>query len=319
MAYEFSNTVKIIGFGDVVKEFLRTHAENIKTYNLEIYARNIRKIRQENNCSFYPLQSYKPSPKNIVFYCCSIDEEEQIKRSHGDKLSRYTVSEQNLRIVREFRERGFFDMGLIFVLTNPSDLMAEYIAKTCPNKHVYALGSSVDKHRYQRIFDATGILNLSLKYDICGTHSDYPLVDIEYNEDIKTLLKTFDIKEPRCAEKETALLNALRDKLRSEIKMEFNGFKPPIKSGALAIANALRDLARNDAVSVSGLARDSMHFAIGYLDPELLIFKPTRPQSAVCEKLLGEIFRHHQEIFKSMVPSCEDENYEGPDCFITSE
>jgi malate/lactate dehydrogenase len=216
--------------------------------------------------------------------------------------------QSNIQITAQIIARGYFNCGLLFVLTNPSDLIAEYIFKSTGNENVFALGASVDYQRYQKMLQLFGINWENMLFQLCGTHGDYPFIDLKDNDDLKHLLyKNIGIDSYTGEEAESHLLLALREKLQSEIRKEFIGFKPPIKSGARAIINILSALVSNEQMTVSGMVPELAHFAIGSLDPRNFNFTSTRPQSPVCERMCSEIFIRHQRVYRDLMAMIKKE------------
>jgi hypothetical protein len=251
--------IKIVGHGDIVKDFLAKYTELYTNLSLQIYSRST-------------IDSFTAKEDDIIFYCCSTNEESILQQSL-DTHGRFCVAQHNILITRELIKNEIFNAGIVFVVTNPSDLIAEYIYKHTNNKRVYAVGAEIDKQRYAQILLKLG---LAFNYNIIGTHSEYPIIDADE-------VKNF------------SLILMLREKLKEQIKSEFSNFKPPIKSGAFGIASVLQSLREKKMLYVSHWIKNRGHFAIGLLEQERYKFKALLSSNFVSEKICEELFANHQK------------------------
>ncbi|MBK7963532.1 MAG: hypothetical protein IPK04_21455 [Bdellovibrionales bacterium] len=110
--------IDIIGAGQVVQRFLSQKNPGIE---MRVYARR----SQENSEPFVqPIHTFEPSDRILVL-CASTDEERVLKNNNSQ--GRIAVAKENLAITNNLIRKGIFRNQFVFVLTNPSEIVAEHI------------------------------------------------------------------------------------------------------------------------------------------------------------------------------------------------
>ncbi|HTM64364.1 MAG TPA: hypothetical protein VL360_07680 [Gammaproteobacteria bacterium] len=239
--------INILGYGAVVKKFIHLFHDDFPGIAFQFYLRQPDVSLNLNNVSFHHLESYQPDGTTIC--CLSVNEESILKTSTSS--SRLTVAKPNLELINQFIAKGFFNSGRHYILTNPSELIAEYIIKKSGNNDIYALGLSVDEARYKSILPSFGISPLQHQFDILGNHYQYPIINFHHyqNQNINLIHD---------------LLHALSVKTRSE----FTGFKPPISGGVNAMLDIVNAIYHKRRIMISGYSSTDDAVIAGYLTPD---------------------------------------------------
>jgi hypothetical protein len=122
--------IDFIGAGQVVQRFLEKKNSSINT---RVYDRRSQKTSDQ---FVRPIQTFEPSD-SILILCASTDEESILRKTSSQ--ARLTVAQENLVIIDDLIRNGTFKNQIVFVLTNPSEIIAEFIYRNSENKRVYAL------------------------------------------------------------------------------------------------------------------------------------------------------------------------------------
>lgn len=247
--------VKIIGSGRVVKNLLDNYRESLKGFEIEIYSNESRLISDDFEAK--GIEAFKSS-NDIVILCSSVNERDLLKDQSSK--SRNNVFEKNIDHINAYLRRGCFEKGKIFILTNPSELIAEYIFKKTANKNIFALGQEVDIKRYKK--------HIGMKKEVkcLGQHFQYPII-----QKVKNISGQFE----------------LRKKLIEQVKSEFVDNSPPFESGTYNIVRLLRSLEENDKAMVSSYCATNDSFLCGRLNTrsgEFRVNKPTTIKEMVFMK-----------------------------------
>ncbi len=161
-----SRKIKILGCGSSVQLFLERCASKQQEIAVEVYSRHKPKKRIPK-VMYHDLGEFVPSD-DFIFYCCSIDEASYLKKHSLPKI-RLSVARPNFSITDHFIDNGYFDKGIVFVLTNPSEIIAERIFRKTGRKEIYALGLSIDARRLNSILSEDGLNRESfLNFPIAG-------------------------------------------------------------------------------------------------------------------------------------------------------
>lgn len=268
--------LKIIGAGKIVQA---AFLDNQLPDDCEIYdIMDSRKSFLVKN-----INSFRPS-NSITILCASVQEAELLKTS--DKVnSRLVVAKANLSLVQDLLMKGVFDTGLVLVVTNPSELIAEFIYRNTLNKNVYALGLGVDKKRYDEILrsksesEGTDVVVSTM----AGNHYDFPY----------PILKGCD--SARQTEK---LIKMLKQDLKIKIAQEFNGYNPPLESGVFTLLQALKSVHDRGQLLVSGYC-DGLHcFSGGILEEEF--FAPSLGDSYSEKQAIRSIAAKHLKTYEKI-------------------
>src|SRR4051812_9665948 len=108
-------TFKFIGCGAVVSGFLRDTADRFPHLTFEVYARSESGVpRLPGNVRFVPLKRFRAGKQDVVYFCCSVDEEKMLRESPA-KRNRLTVARANLGLTSEFIRKGVFRQGTYFI------------------------------------------------------------------------------------------------------------------------------------------------------------------------------------------------------------
>lgn len=274
--------IKILGFGSVVKAFLKNINNDFPGIIFEIYHRSSVAESVSKNIIFRDIKNYR-SDENPTFYCCSINEEEFLRNSKYT-LSRLDVAKPNLKLIRSFIQTEYFNSGSHFILTNPSDLIAEFIIRQTNNKNVYALGLNIDSIRYKEIFPKFNIDPTYFKFNLIGNHWDFPLIN-------------FDDDFP---DHKISLLANLMAALKKKVKSEFQGFKPPVISGATALHDAISSLCYQKDLLVSGFI--DRHDAVGGGILNTITYEFNQPNvNKIANNLLSEAINFHKATYHNLM------------------
>ncbi len=252
-----------------------------------------------NQVRFLPLHFLNLTRSDLTLYCCSANEQEILKIS--GLASRLKVAKANLAIASWFVSEGHFGRGKVFVLTNPSELIAEYIARSSNNLEVYALGLSNDSRRYMKIFRALGLPKDSCsQFTISGNHWDHPVPIFDPHSRLPQQLRSVFPKT--LAVNDEQLLEVLHAMLKKEIAREFLGFRPPIESGSMVLKDLLGAMESSGNVVASGMAHDKRNFVAGMLSFDSssnVIFKPSPRGNAA--NILRRIYEKHQLAYNNLI------------------
>lgn len=116
--------IRILGHGAVVRAFLMNATAQFPNFSFEVYCR--KRASSSNSRVCFKSIDEVSNEDDFLFYCCSTDEE-RILANSSTPSSRFAVAEANLKITDEYILAGLFNRGPVFVLTNPSELIAEEI------------------------------------------------------------------------------------------------------------------------------------------------------------------------------------------------
>jgi len=274
--------IKVMGLGSVVQKLLSS--PSLRNIEVAVYARrrNLNKLLFPANVRILPMEAYQ-TDDSPTFLCCSVNEEKVLAQNPG-KRDRLQVAQHNLALVEELISKEYFDHGLHFILTNPSDLVAEFIFRRTGNTKVFGLGLSVDKKRYFEVFEEIGV-QTSEDFDLAGNHWDHPCPLLKASSNLKS-----DLLEKTHCRTEEELLKLLQMLLGERIKKEFKGFKPPVRSGVEAIEDILGALTSETSVLVSGHSPSLSVFTGGVFDGRTTFFKPQVCNEASAEPFLAQTF-----------------------------
>lgn len=265
--------IRILGHGAVVRAFLINASAQFPEFHFNVYCRT-RVSSPNSRICFKSIQELS-NEDGPLFYCCSTDEE-QILANSPTPSSRLAVAQANLKITNEYISAGLFNLGQVFVLTNPSELIAEEIRLRSENPHVFALGLSVDRNRYKHLLDQ---LNYPYEYEFSmgGNHYDRPCPVLPEHPMLNRLA-----------------LDDLHEKFYEKVRVGFTGHRPPIASGVSAIVDTLSALSLKKGLPVSGYDYEKRCFAGGSLDFKTLTFRPVLTSNRVLHDLFGEITNRHK-------------------------
>lgn len=277
-------TFKILGYGSVVKVFLES-APDFPQARFEVYRRHHGDtVKHADNIVLRDIQDFCVD-EAPVFYCCSVNEEELL-RSANRILSRIDVAKPNLALLRSFIQKGVFQRGVHFILSNPSDLLAEAIIRETGNKNIYALGLSVDQTRYRKLFPEFGV-DPAMQFSLAGNHYDYPLVNF-HDHGVK-----------HSAE----FLTQLMDVMKARVKQEFVGFKPPFLSGAEGVRDAVAAILQQRELAVAGYSESLDTICGGLLQTESMQFvnPPLHPEA---QTLFTHAIAQHKLQYQNLMREC---------------
>lgn len=288
----------IIGFGKVVQRFLclRDMLKNPPT--TKVYTRRVQVgLARYRNVSFDMLENYRPAAQDITFLCCSADEEQILSLSGAD--SRLQVAKANLAIVSSLIDRGFFREGAVFVLTNPSEVIAEFLWKNTHNNQIFALGLSHDFRRYKSIFSKLGVHDEHISsFELNGNHWDFPIAVVgEHSALYQELAQVFATPHMN------SLVHQLGGMLSEEIQKEFSGCRPPIESGAQALMDVSHAQSSHQSVLLSGPDAALNTFVAGSLQfqREGMLFEPS-PDTCV-QDIVDKVRLRHKKVVAELIMS----------------
>lgn len=265
--------IKFIGGGRVVKEFFSAFPSTVNQLNAEIYDLPEKMSSKTSGIKTKNLSDFE-TEETIVFLCASVSEKKILNQLNSKR--RIDVAGPNLKIVKELISKGHFDKGLIFVLTNPSDLIAEYIFKSTKNKNVFALGPFYDSQRYKELCK---FLNSDPKLPtLLGQHYQDPIAQLN---EIDPLL--------------------LQVKYQEDVEKEFHLQNPPHKSGAQNINNVVSSLGQKGKIQVSGYDKASKSFLCGFLNLSNMKFISNKPRNHQEYSFLTRCLNHHYKNYENLV------------------
>lgn len=271
--------LKIIGVGKVVQSaFLNDGPPaNCEFYDVKNSTRSL-PVRS--------IESFEAS-ESITVLCASAHEAEIIEKSGGAR-ARLAVAKANLSIVRDLLSKRVFDTGSILVITNPSELIAEYIYRNSSNKNVYALGLGVDQKRYEELLQSRFATDGIVVSSLAGNHYDFPY----------PILKN-------CEFDNANIIESLRQDLRVQILDEFDGYRPPVKSGTYTLLEAIKSISEGAQLLVSGYCDDFECFSGGSLAD--MRFSPSLGDSDTARQAIRTIAIKHRQTYESLIQSMTEE------------
>lgn len=262
-----SSLFTILGQGKVVRQFLKTTPPCL---TIKVYDRS----------SFFPA----PLDSNeIIIFACSIDEKAYLANNNLPH-ERRAVYYPNIAIVDQFLAQGYFNRGRIFVLSNPCELLAEYIRIKSKNSNVFALGLSYDKERYQRVFD-----KMNINYEsflVGGNHYD------------ESCAVGFACESPTLHQK-------IRRAFLAEVAAEFIDGQPPIQSGTQVLRHLWEASLRSSSVLVSGYSPDLGCFTGGLYHFAQETFTATLGNRPSEKGRIKHIADAHKKTMKELNILCE--------------
>ena len=273
---------KFIGSGAIVRQFLKRFASSYSDTTFAIYARKRAfDFPHEQNVQLLSIEDFA-ADTCPTFVCCSVNEEDILRKTAGDK-SRSVVARENIRLIRSIIERQIFNQGHYFVLTNPSEIVGQYIAEHSENPNIYSLGLSVDQVRYQNILAHRNTDVANCDFQLAGNHShrSFPV---------------FKARSPYSRRE----LDALYEQYNCEVQNEFDGFRPPIQSGADAIHHLVKAFVDQTPIPLSGQDQRKGTFVGGVFHTKTRQFAAVKATGKVGEQLYQEILGHHEQLMLEM-------------------
>lgn len=271
--------IDIIGAGQVVQSFLE---EKISGVDIRVYDRK----SQDTSAQFVrPLHTFEPSDRILVL-CASTDEESILKNSNSQ--ARMAVAQENLAIAKDLMRNGFFKNQFVFVLTNPSEIIAEFLYRYSENKRIYALGLNTDYKRYSEIIKQSELSHLNLNFSISGNHYDFPYP--VFNPPLSNLDEDTTIK-------------LLSTTLQTKIRSEFKGHRPPVQSGVTALKDLVQSLVTRQNLYLSGHCSEFDCFSGGAVDFHSLTFSPSLGNSSYSKARIESIAKNHRDSYSSITSS----------------
>ena len=288
----------IIGFGKVVQRFLHLRGMLNNPPAIKVYTRRVQVgLETYRKVSFDMLENYRPAAQDITFLCCSADEQQILSLSGAD--SRLQVAKANLAIVSSLIDRGFFREGTVFVLTNPSEVIAEYLWQKTHNNQIFALGLSHDFRRYKSIFSKLGVHDEHISsFKLNGNHWDFPVAVVaEHSALHKELSQVFGTPHMN------SLVHQLGIMLSEEIQKEFLGCRPPIESGAQALMDVSHAQSLYQSVLLSGPDAALNTFVAGSLQfqREGMSFEPS--SGACVQDIVDKVRLRHKKVVAELIMS----------------
>jgi hypothetical protein len=268
---------KIIGSGAIVRRFVECFASDYPDVAFAIYARGAAfDFPDAENVQVLSIKDFAVDARP-TFVCCSVNEEDILRKSKGDR-SRNIVAGANVKLLRSLIERGIFNHGLYFVLTNPSEVIGQCIADQTGNPSVYSLGLSVDQLRYRKLLTQRNV----------DANADFRLAGNHWN-------RSFPIFRARDSYSRREL-DTLYEQYNCEVQKEFDGFKPPVQSGAEAINHLVKAFIEQTSIQLSGSMSAKGNFVGGAFYTKKLQFTPTVPADQEGINLYQEILGHHESL-----------------------
>lgn len=265
--------IDIIGAGQVVQGFLKNRNPEL---DIRVYSRN---IQSASLAMARPLDTYQPSDR-ILILCASTDEESVLKNAGSQ--ARIAVAQENLAIIKRLIQDGTFKNQTVFVLTNPSEIIAEYLYQNTQSKNIYALGLNTDHKRYSEILKQPEFTHLSSKFSVSGNHYDFP----------------YPLFHPPISDiDEDPKIKSLHSALQSRIRNEFQGHRPPIASGITALQDLAQALLLKQSLYVSAFCSELDGFTGGSLDFNTFTFSPSLGNSLASKARIQSVAKTHRESY----------------------
>lgn len=261
--------IDFIGAGQVVQRFLENKNSSI---DIRVYDRRSQKTSDQFT---RPIQTFEPSDR-ILILCSSTDEESILRNTSSQ--ARLTVAQENLVIINDLIRKGTFKNQIVFVLTNPSEIIAEFIYRNSENKRVYALGLNTDQKRYFEILKQSEFSHLNSEFSISGNHYDFPYP--VFNPPISKV------------DEETAI-QSLNSALQTKIQSEFIGYRPPVQSGVTALNDLIQSLVTKRPLYLSGYCDELECFTGGMMDFNSFTFSPVLGNSSFSKAKIQSIAKDH--------------------------
>lgn len=270
--------IKLLGHGAVVQSFLHLYHDIFPDIKFKVYSRSPQNTSGFSNVKFQPIDVYEPEDTTIC--CLSVNEEQILKQNAS--FSKLDVARPNLDLLNQLIQRGYFASGTHMIVTTPNELIAEHIIRLTNNKHIYALGLSVDAERYRQLLPDFNIPS-DVTYDVLGNHYQSPVINFHDQR--------FDNED---------LIADLMAGLASKIRSEFTGFRPPIHSGVKAIYDAVYGLYHQQELTVAGYSYDVEAVVGGKFNPVTHDFyQPEVNPSA--QEFLHDAIQKHKKCYQQLI------------------
>lgn len=265
--------IDIIGAGQVVRGFLKNKNPGV---DIRVYVRQ----SQETSTPFVrPIRTFEPSDRILVL-CASTDEESILKTANSQ--ARTAVAQENLAILNDLIQRGIFENQIVFVLTNPSEIIAEFLYRHSKNKRIFALGLNTDQNRYSEILKQPDFSHLSSNFSVSGNHYAFP----------------YPVFNPPISKSdEDTTIKSLNSVLQTKIRSEFKGYRPPVESGVSALKGLVQSLVTKQTLSVSGYCDELDCFSGGLMDFNSFTFSPSLGNSSSSKARIQSIAKNHRDSY----------------------
>lgn len=279
MVSEEEIKIDIIGAGQVVQSYLK---EKISGVDIRVYDQ---KGKATSAQFVRPIHTFEPSDR-ILVVSASTDEESILKISEGQ--NRMAVVQENLAITKDLIRNGFFKNQVVFVLTNPSEIIAEFLYRNTENKSIYALGLNTDHKRYIEILKQSEFSHLNLDFSVSGNHYDFPYP--VFNRPLSKL-------------DQDTIINSLSATIQEKIRNEFKGYRPPVQSGVTALKDLVRSLVMRQNIYLSGYCHEFDCFSGGTMDFSSFTFSRSLGNSNVSKERIQSIAKNHRDSYFSITSS----------------
>jgi hypothetical protein len=237
-------TLRIIGYGEVARGFLDEAAPRHPALRFRVYRRatslQSSAPAPAPNIHFEPLEELRAEDSPLLV-CCSVNEAELLTASRG-MSSRLQVAAANLELFERFPRLDAFARGPVFVVTNPSELIAQRLFERTGNSQLRALGLSIDQERIRAVLRGLGLPDPGDALAITGNHSLRPLPVLSAHPGLLAALERRLSKREGRPLVDAQAYDALHRLVQEKTATEFSGSKPPAFRGSQALRELLQAL-----------------------------------------------------------------------------
>jgi hypothetical protein len=280
--------INIFGAGQVARQAVAQAARRHRDVRFRLFSRNPQRYLPPafRNVELCELDDLLPGHTPLVL-CLASDERRIIQGCRGHStgtIPRSAVAASNLRLLREVIDAQRWRNRLVIVVTNPVELVCEFLVRLTGNRHVYGFGLASDCQRVREAICQGFRISrdLALSVPVTGLHCLGPIPLLSQTPDLlkkvgsvsaENVVSNFAGGRPLHGARPGALagniwsaLTALPGPPSAQTLVgaivngitasEFRGSAPPVRRGAANLAQLLSTLIRRGTVPVSGLVRD---------------------------------------------------------------
>jgi len=316
--------VNVFGVGRVSRWAVTEAARRHPDVGFRLFSRNPRRYPPSPLANVRFLSAAQLNDDGTPLVLCMASDECRIVREHQRRrkgiVPRSAVAATNLRLLRQVIDPVLWRDRLVVVVTNPVELICEFLVRTTRNPHVYGFGMMSDRQRVEEALrcgfclsgdEASGIEVTGLHYlrpiptlsraghltaRLEGTHAEEVARNLARGDACggatsvaRQFVRSVEGLSPRPPAH--ALLLAVVNALTAS---EFQGSQPPVQRGGANLANLLSAVIDHGRVAVSGRCQAlGSCFVGGALDLWSGAFRvPTL--GAVERKLMDDDLAEHQ-------------------------
>jgi hypothetical protein len=325
-----SATVSLCGFGKIAQQFVARAARLYPDTHFRVVSRRPQERDFPANvvCTDYGALAQDKGP---IFLCLAVNEREILEEEYRKgvtEVPRTIVARPNSLALESVLVAEHWKERLVFVLTNPVEIICEFLFRRTGNPHIYGIGMSTDKDRLlAALAHGFGVdAGAYEKLEVTGLHFSRPIPALSAHPELLETIKAtarrdvverlthFNSEYSVQPEKAPEFLRQIQGRspraeagdcyelvhsVASAITLtEFEQNRPPTRRTVFNLLKLLRAVREQGTIELSGRRRHGSgeRFLGGVFDLRSLAFQVPE-LDAVERRLLDRELASHEHFF----------------------